>query len=203
MNYTLSKKQTIFALYRCSHCNEMALNKVTVITKAHYNDKGSGFGRTYRDTMEERSRLADGFADDVMDGYLAELRENKSAKVYMKMRPSCTCPHCGKREPWAMMDISWLSWLAVVGFVAMVIFGICGVQLATTIGLVVGVASVAMLFGWRYLMMMRTAKQIKTCPPLFERDLQMLKTRGLRNREYANMDWEALLKSLNTQIAKK
>lgn len=203
MYYNLTKRRTTFALYRCSHCNQLALQKVMMMAQASYNDKKSGFGQRHYATMEERARLADGNADDVMDRYLAEMRENTSAKVYAKARLSCACPHCGKREPWAMMNTNWLFWLAVAGFAAMVICGVSGFRLGTYIGLGVGVASVALQFGWRYLMTMRTAKLMQTCPPLFEVDLQELKRRGLRNRGYANMDWEALMKGLTAQIAKQ
>lgn len=203
MHYNLTKKRSAFALFRCSHCNQLALQKVVMMAQASYNDKGSGFGQRHRSTMEERARLADGSADDVMDQYLAEMRENKSAKVYAKARLSCACPHCGKREPWALMNTNWLFWLAVAGFAAMVICGVSGFRLGTYIGLGVGIAGVALQFGWRSLMVMCTAKQMQTCPPLFETELQELKRRGLRNRGYASMDWDALMKDLAAQNLKR
>lgn len=197
--YTVKKKRSAYVLFRCSYCDQIALQKVMMTAQSGYDDRGSGLGRNYRDNMEERARLADGNADDVMDTYLADLRENKSAKVYLKTKFRCSCPHCGKREPWARMNVTWLFWLAVVGFIAMASFALYHINIGMYIGLGVGVASLVLLFGWKYLMLMLTAKRIQKCPPLFEEDLQELKHRGLRNRWYADMDWDALMMQLGKQ----
>ena len=100
MHYNLTKRRTTFALFRCSHCNQLALQKVMMMAQASYNDKKSGFGQRHYATMEERARLADGNADDVMDRYLAEMREIGVKSWVEKQTKQHTCQICGKLKLW-------------------------------------------------------------------------------------------------------
>lgn len=198
--YTLKKQKQLIALYRCGHCDKYVMRLVALNVNTVYNDKGT----FTRGGVEKRAARADAMGAEVMDERLCALKSGKDTSVYAKAQLKCVCPYCGKREPWAMMNVGWLDSLAILAAFAALFFCVMmkNMQYAL-IAAGVALGFFLMRLGWQFLMKRRIEAQMQKCPPLFDDDLEELQQRAKRFRDYADVDYADLLKALFAQSPKK
>lgn len=198
--YTIQKKKPLIALYRCSSCDRHVMQLVTLQVNAVYNDKGTFTRRG----VEKRAVRAEALGNETMDERLFALKQGRDSSVFAKAQLKCACPHCSKREPWARMDVSWLDTLAGIAvFVALFFYVMMEKTDYALIALGVALGLFLMRLGWQWLMKSRVEAQMVKCPPLFDDDVERLQQRAQKIQGYQNADWDALLKGLFAQIARK
>lgn len=198
--YTIKRQKPLVAFYRCSHCDKHVMQLVTLNVSTVYNDKGT----FTRSGVEKRAARADAMGAEAMDARLNALKSGRDTSVYAKAQLKCACPHCGRREPWAMMDVDWLEALAIIAvFVALFIYVMMKNTQYALIAAGVALGFFLMRLGWQFLMRCRIQARMLKCPPLFDDDVEKLQQRAKRIQGYADADYAGLLEGLFAQIAKK
>ena len=196
--YTIKRQKPLAVLYRCSHCDKIALQMVSLKVNVGYNDKGIFTPAG----VEKRAKRADALGAEKMNEWQYALKSGRDSSVFAKAQLKTSSPCCGKREPWAQMDLNWLDNIACVAvFAAIVCFGLLENTQYGLIGLGVALGVFLLRLGCQQVLKSRIEAQMLKCPPLFDDDLEKLQQRAARVQGYADADWDALTKGLFTQIA--